>query len=152
MHSTERRCSPGPYTTHLNVRPPRRPCTCRSAQITNTPTHTPQFLLVCEFTLRKFLFHRLLSFGLLLHFRPKRIWTSWFAFIFVAVWVILNVWAWWGLVEFWGTNGRVSVCQEIAMYRQPAAVIRVAPLATVTSLPRTCATGYGFTPDSSKVQ
>eukprot|EP00198_Chlamydomonas_reinhardtii_P003239 XP_001692575.1 predicted protein [Chlamydomonas reinhardtii] len=65
-----------------------------------------QFMLLCEYTLRKYMYFRLLSFGIMVQYEKRKLWRSWYFVFFCCLWIILNVWAWWGLIEWWGRNGK----------------------------------------------
>ncbi|KAG2437137.1 hypothetical protein HYH02_011393 [Chlamydomonas schloesseri] len=65
-----------------------------------------QFTLLCEYTFRKYVYYRLLSFGIMVQYERRKIWQSWYFVFFSCLWVILNVWAWWGLIQWWGRNGK----------------------------------------------
>ncbi|KAG2487460.1 hypothetical protein HYH03_013883 [Edaphochlamys debaryana] len=65
-----------------------------------------QFGLLVEYTFRKYLYFRLLSFRIMVITERRQIWRSWYFVLFMAIYVILNVWAWWGVIAWWGRNGK----------------------------------------------
>lgn len=36
-----------------------------------------QFMLLCEYTLRKYMYFRLLSFGIMVQYEKRKLWRSW---------------------------------------------------------------------------
>lgn len=65
-------------------------------------------------------------------------WSPYRYFVFFCcLWIILNVWAWWGLIEWWGRNGKV---REPLLRRTCA---RTAGLCHVNRGPTSCIPAYG---------
>ncbi|KAG2444461.1 hypothetical protein HXX76_001213 [Chlamydomonas incerta] len=58
-----------------------------------------------EITIKKFMYYRLLSMRVLTDWENVMVWQGSFFYYFLATWIMLDVWAIYGLVAYWGQNG-----------------------------------------------
>ncbi|KAG2447201.1 hypothetical protein HYH02_007942 [Chlamydomonas schloesseri] len=61
-----------------------------------------------EVTIKKFMYYRLLSMRVLTDWENVMVWQGSFFYYFVATWIMLNVWAIYGLAAYYGQNGNTG--------------------------------------------
>lgn len=61
--------------------------------------------LTAEYTIRKFMYYRLLSLRILVDWENIVVWKGFFFWYYIATWCLLNAWSIWGVVEFWTFQG-----------------------------------------------
>ncbi|KXZ44493.1 hypothetical protein GPECTOR_67g334 [Gonium pectorale] len=65
--------------------------------------------LTLEYSMRRFMYYRLLSMRILVDWKNIKPWNSVFFFYFIGTWVLMNAWAIYGLAKYYNKDGNDTV-------------------------------------------